>query len=255
MKRNFWKKTAAGLLSLMLVTGSLPANTPVQDLFSGIVLTAHAAEAVASGFCGDSSVHEGKDVTWTITENPKEKQEDATTYTLTISGSGAMENYIPYEMMYIQGHCAPYLDRFEASIKSIIIEDGVTHIGESAFYECENLTSVTISDSVTSIGEYAFSFCSSLSSVDIPESVAFIGAGAFCGCSSLISAVLPENLITLTEGMFDDCQNLKTVNIPDGVEFIPNYMFFGCKNLASVSIPDSVTSIGKAAFAMCESLT
>ena len=85
MKGRFWKKTAAGLLALILVTGSLPANTPVQDFFSGAVLTAHAAAETASGFCGASTNEGGEEsVTWALDDEG----------TLTISGSGEITTII-----------------------------------------------------------------------------------------------------------------------------------------------------------------
>jgi len=112
------------------------------------------------------------------------------------------------------------------------IPDGVTSIGEDAFYYCKSLTSVTIPDGVTSIGNNAFWYCESLTSVTIPESVTSIGDHAFVGCSSLTS-----------------------VTIPDGVTSIGDHAFCECKSLTSVTIPESVTSIGVRAFDWCDKLT
>ena len=72
-----------------------------------------------------------------------------------------------------------------AGLTEYTIPNGVTSIGNYAFYDCSSLTSVTIPDGVTSIGECAFIECSSLTSVTIPDSVTSIGAAAFCNCSSL----------------------------------------------------------------------
>ena len=93
------------------------------------------ALADASGYCGDN-------VTWTYVE---------ATQTLTISGSGAMNDY--------NGSTSVPWYRFREKLKTAVIEEGVTSIGVSAFYGCSGLTSVTIPNSVTSIGSGAFAFC------------------------------------------------------------------------------------------------
>ena len=81
----------------------------------------------------------------------------------------------------------------DKSIKSVVIPNGVTHIGYRAFSfsDCSSLTSITIPDSVTSIGERAFSDCSSLTRITIPDSVTSIGGRAFSGCSSLTRITIP----------------------------------------------------------------
>jgi hypothetical protein len=139
--------------------------------------------------------------------------------TLTISGTD-MPNY--YRPWYSQ------IDK----IKKVIIEEGMTNIGKSAFEHCHNLTSITIPNSVTSIGNAAFELCSSLKSITIPNSVTSIGNSAFSGCKGLTS-----------------------ITIPNSVTSIGEYAFFGCSGLTSVTIGNSVTSIGEAAFFGCSGLT
>ena len=136
----------------------------------------------------------------------------------------------------------------------VVIPDGVTSIGDSAFWWCRSLTSVTIPDSVTSIGEHAFAECDSLTSVTIPDSVTSIGDGAFQMCSSLTSVTIPDSVTSIGEYAFYFCYSLTSVTIPDSVTSIGEHAFEACYSLTSVTIPDSVTSIGGWAFESCSNL-
>ena len=79
------------------------------------------------------------------------------------------------------------------SITSIVVEDGVTSIGDYAFDHCIGLTTVTIGYNVTNIGEYAFNSCTSLVTVDIPAKVTNITVKAFAGCTDLATVTLNSN--------------------------------------------------------------
>ena len=138
-----------------------------------------------------------------------------------------------------------------SSLTSVTIPDGVMSIEDDAFRYCENLTSVTISDSVTSIGDRAFSSCSSLSSVTIPDSVTSIGDGAFSGCDDLAD----DSGLVIIRNVLHHCkESMTSVTIPDGVTSIGDSAFEECRNLKNVTIPDSVTSIGNFAFRECRGL-
>ena len=129
--------------------------------------------AIASGTCGDN-------LTWELTADS----------VLTISGTGTMNNSSSSSR-------APWYD-YRSSIKSVVIEEGITSIGNYAFNACSGLASVTIPNSVTSIGNYAFNDCSGLTSVTIPNTVTSIGRSAFYGCTNLKTVYNNSNLnITL----------------------------------------------------------
>ncbi|MBP3693678.1 MAG: leucine-rich repeat protein [Thermoguttaceae bacterium] len=183
------------------------------------------------------------------------------------------------------------ITKYTGSSKTLAIPDGVTSIGNGAFYECSSLTSVTIPKSVTSIGNYAFSSCWRLTSVTIPESVTSIGGGPFAGCyklteiqvftgnthfksedgilfttdgktliqfpagKSLTKYTIPESVTSIGNRAFENCDSLTSVTIPDSVTSIGNSAFWCCKSLTSVTIPNSVTSIEIGAFSDCDNVT
>ena len=141
------------------------------------------------------------------------------------------------------------------SVKKVVIEDGVTSIRNSAFYDCNSLTSITIPNSVTSIGAYAFSNCYYLTNITIPNSVTSIENYAFRSCSSLTSITIPDSVTSIGELAFYSCDSLTSITISNSVTSIGERAFAYCSRLTSITIPDSVTSIGEAAFAGCSSLT
>ena len=179
-----------------------------------------------SGSCGEN-------VTWTLTADG----------TLTISGTGAMTDYT-YDSRSPWYSCRTH-------IKRVVMQQGVTSIGDHAFWDCSGLTSVTIPDGVTSIGDSAFSGCTALTSVTIPGSVTSIGGGAFSGCTSLTSVAIPSSVTEIGGSAFSGCSGLTSVTIPDGVTSIGGDAFSGCAALTSVEIPNGVTAIGGSTFSNC----
>ena len=147
------------------------------------------------------------------------------------------------------------IDMYSPKITSVILENGVTSIGNSAFESCISLTSITIPDSVTSIGESAFRECTSLTSITIPDSVTSIEGSAFRDCTGLTSITIPDSVTSIGGYAFSGCTGLTSVTIGNGVTSIVRNAFYGCTNLTSVTIGNSVTSIGWYAFSGCSALT
>ena len=205
-----------------------------------------AAESavVESGTCGEN-------LTWTL---------DAAG-TLTVSGTGAMEDYRFPDR-------APWYSNCD-SIKAVVIESGVISIGEYAFCDCDSLTSITIPEGVTAIGDRAFDGCRSLISINIPESVTTIGDSAFRLCDSLTDVFITDldawcridfandsaTPMQYAKNIWLDGQRIVSVIAPEGITEIKAYTFHGFKDLIQVTIPEGVTTIGKDAFGDCSSLT
>ncbi len=172
----------------------------------------------------------------------------------------------------------------------VTIPDGVTYIGDFAFYDRTDLTGVTIPSSVTRIGNNAFCGCSNLADLTIPDSVTSIGSLAFFDCISLTSVTIPGSATIVDPSAFDGCSGLTAISvaadnpaycsvdgvlfnkdqpeliaypngkagaytIPDGVVSIRDFAFDGCTGLTDITVPSSVVSIGDYAFKGCTGLT
>ena len=107
---------------------------------------------------------------------------------------------------------------------------------------------IEIGNGVTSIGQYAFFYCSSLSSITIHDSVTSIGGSAFRSCFSISSITIPDGVTSIGTNTFFNCYSLSSITIPDSVTSIGQYAFYNCYSLASITIPDGVTSIGDGTF-------
>jgi len=181
----------------------------------------------------------GADVRWTYRK----------TGVLVIYGSGPMYNY-----SYLNGDGTPApWKSYRSKIKSVVIQDGVTHIGDGAFYDCGVLESVHIPDSVTGLGRYAFSDCISLTDVVIPGSVGQIYAYCFAGCQSLRNVTIEEGVETLAGWCFEGTA-LESVTIPDSVTVIAGSAFNACRQLRAVHLGSGHSGWINGAFPKCPNL-
>ena len=179
------------------------------------------------------------DVAWTYTSDGA----------LTISGTGAMADYDAWTNAG--------WDTYKSNITSIVIEDGVTHIGDYAFCDCNNasLTTITIPASVTTIGTEAFGSCTGLTSITIPSNVEAISYAAFSGCTGLTSVTFSDGVKTIGDQAFEGCIGLTSLTIPTSVTTIGYQTFNGCSGLTTVTIGSGLTSIAEEAFKDCTNLT
>ncbi|MCQ2449859.1 MAG: leucine-rich repeat domain-containing protein, partial [Clostridia bacterium] len=243
------KKICAVLLSAALLFAILP-----MGMFS--------VSAAASGKCGNN-------LTWSY---------NTSTATLTISGTGTMTDYSSlnignYTSVYVTN--APWQSYYN-TMKTVVIENGVTTIGYSAFRGCTGLTSITIPDSVTTIGEQAFDGCTGLTSVTIGNSVTTIGDYAFYDCTGLTSITIGNSVTTIGYRAFYGCTGLTGVYITDvaawcsisfdrnaydidfttsnPLEYAHN-LYLNGELVTDLVIPQGVTEIKEHAFYDCTGLT
>ena len=141
-----------------------------------------------------------------------------------------------------------YVYSIEQCATSVILEPGMTHIGEYAFLEFTKMTECILPNTVTSIGMAAFGACRSMPAFDLPDSITVIGLSAFDNCESLTSFTIPPQVTLLDYDTFMYCTNLQTVILPEGLTTIRPGAFRECISLADVKIPASVTFIEEGAF-------
>lgn len=190
--------------------------------------------------------------------------------TLVISGKGEMRDYT-------DAHMAPWFDSASA-IKRIVVKEGITSIGDLAFYNCDKALFVALPESVTKIGNRAFKNCFSLVGIRLPKSLEAIGEASFEACTALKSLDMPQALKSIGNYAFINCTTLSTVSIPQGVTElgrvafayctgltraeilcsltrVPDWTFYGCTALRAVALPQTVTEAGEYAFENCDNLS
>jgi|GEM_PF-2501887 len=177
----------------------------------------------------------GAEATWSLNTN---------TGVLTISGTGAIKDYTsdsPFDG--------------NSLIQSVVVEDGITSIGDMCFNDCSNIASVSLPNTVERIGMNAFRGCTALSSFTMPNSVTELESLAFAGCSNLAAITLSNTLPSISNNTFDGCTKLDNVTVPASVQTIGANAFKGCIGLTDVTISDGVQTIGDYAFRQCTGLS
>ncbi len=187
-----------------------------------LYMTAVSVWADTTGSCGDEA-------TWVLSDEG----------VLTISGTGEIS----------------YGDWGRDSVTEIVIESGITVIGDDTFYDHTNLESVVFPSTITEIGTFAFEQCENLTSVDLLETqVTSIGSYAFHS-TGITSLTLPSTVTSIEESAFEYCPSLTTVDLSDTqVTYLGRYAFCSCEALESVILPTALTEIGSSAFAYCTGL-
>ena len=148
--------------------------------------------------------------------------DDTDGYSLELVGTGAVKDFEQTK--------TPWFESYKSLIKSVVVGEGITYIGNFTFASLFNNEEVSLSSTLTSIGEHAFENNRKLVTVVVPDSVSIIG-----------------------EYVFQGCWDLKNINIPTSLETIP-FQFLGSTGIESITIPSNVKVIDNTAFNSCNSL-
>lgn len=163
--------------------------------------------------------------------------------TFVVSGSGKINDFSDSN--------ASIPDFVKTKIEYLIFEEGITHIGDYAFYKCTNLKTIVFSSTIISIGKMAFGLCSSLMAIDLPDNIEEIEEMAFFSCSSLNGISLSKSLRDINESTFSHCTELDSIVIPSNIKVIGTAAFYECESLDTIVLEDGVQEIGSWAFCGC----
>ena len=186
-------------------------------------------------FAAENSGQCGVNASWSF---------DDQTGTLTISGSGTMDDF-KYD--------APPWKDCRDQITTVVVEKGITGIGENAFYGLTNLVRVSLPDGLISVGGWAFTGCKALPEITFPDTVWSWGDQVLMGCTALTSVKLPEGITEIPVGLFESCLSLKSFEIPDTVTKLSGAAFRN-SGLVSITVPGNVKTVESNVLYSCSDL-
>ena len=242
MQRN-WKKVMAGALSVCMFATCAPEVIELGEVTQLCEVAQAATKKTYSGTCG---------------ENAKWKY-NTSTKTLTISGTGAMDDYTDPEDDEADEEnpptkWRPWKQYTGSKIEKVVIGDGITRIGDYAFVYEKKLKEIKIGKSVETIGKYVFYDCAALKKITLGDKVEKIEKGAFFDCTALNEVGLGKSVKEIEVAAFLGCSSLKNIDLAKGVQKIGGSAFEECKALEQVTLGDDLQEIGKQAFYGCEKI-
>lgn len=224
---------------------------------------------VKTGKPSEDAIQMGDDVWFTY---------DASTSTGTISGTGAMWDYLQDGKTLDNLHENPFKNQIATNIDTLIIEGGVTHVGDyllyntrlgikkivlkkgiksvgkCAFYQLATLEDITIEEGIQEIGEEAFYYCRNMKEIIFPNSLKKIGYSCFSGCQKLEKILFSTSLSEIPDCCFSDCKSLTNVDIPNNIMRIGDSAFNNCSGLETIDLSEGLSEIGAWAFDGCSRL-
>ena len=178
--------------------------------------------------------------------------------TLTISGHGNMPDFerhpswVDKDGYTVMGTVATPWE--QADYSRVIIDEGITSIGNLAFDSDHKMTRIILPESLTVIPSHAFQLCEELTEINMPGSVTTIEPYAFSYCRSLEKIILPDSITAIRTNAFAHCSLLREVTLPDSITTVDSCAFEACLNLRHINLPATVQYIDADAFDNCGSL-
>ena len=207
-----------------------------------MMLTFLPAGAVSAFAEEESHTYDCGETPHTVTATLSRNNDGEETYTLTITGDGPMANYDGYKTSSNNSY-APWYEKIQ-NITQLIVEDGVTTLGDDilyyGYYDYSN--------------DESHSFYSDLREVKLPDGLTYIGKRAFCGSPKLIEVKIPSTVTKIEQSAFSGCTGLKEIELPPQLEEVGYSSFYGCSGLTEITIPSSVKTIRSGAFEECYNL-
>ena len=179
------------------------------------IVQAWGQTTVASGTCGAEG--DGSNITWTLTDDG----------TLTLSGTGAVAGFAQGAQPW-QAH--------KASIRTAVVGEGVTRIGDWFLRGCTSLTSLTLPGGLTGVGEGFLIGCRGLTSLTLPDGLKSVGGEFLSSCFGLTSLTLPEGLESIGDVFLGWCTGLTSLTLPEGVKSIGDAFLYGCTGLEELTV-------------------
>ncbi|MBR7179732.1 MAG: leucine-rich repeat protein, partial [Oscillospiraceae bacterium] len=164
--------------------------------------------------------------------------------TLTVKGTGAMYNY---SVSYSENYPAPWYD-YKGDITALVVEEGVTSIGNYALYNCQEMTEVSLPESLTALGTNSFASCYGLTEIQLPNGITEIPDSCFKYCGELTDIIWPEKLTAIGSNAFYSCA-LSDLIVPEGVTTIGQYAFGSNGSMSKLTLPSTLTTLSDYAFA------
>ena len=236
-----WAKDAVEwAVSVKLISGVGTARGPELQP-KGSATRAQIARVIMNFSTGTAEA--GNGLRWTLSRDG----------TLTITGTGAIPDYpIASEVLTILDVAQTPWKDYQSEIRSVVIGEGITRVGDYVFCNVPNLRSVTFPSTLREIGDYAF-YHAPIRVLKLPKGLQSIGAHAF-DRAEILELILPDTVTALGESAFIGCLYVQEIRVKAPLTSLPKEVFCDCPGLKTIYLPASLKTIHEDAFRMTQNI-